>query len=512
MTGPSQNFNGGNPQYQYQQPQPVRPLNVADSIYSTTLNPKSGGRDIFSALTHVIKGGNPAGLAVAAGPEKDNGEDTYTGRFLDGFIKGYLKKVTLTAGEKTCLRERIKKSGKHGIRILEVLLKILGEFIGHTNNSPAMMMEGMSGVSEIMTIVRQAKAIQQGCIKADAMAVWKVSLRNMRNISYIQSRVTANSLDILKVLADAVPRVEKGQYTKVGADIGKLVRQVILSRDSSPRPMLIPQGMRKEQIGEIIMVNAIRGMFLPGSNVTIKSSVDPAVNVFIDLHRCIGKEAKYFAQAFDAFFKAATQLGAGVQNLEAKMGIPVAGQPKVDYSASQDPMGWISKLSGVMFNVPTLMNRCGLTTEQRQMLKRLLQEMQTMEMTFRVPGETNRTKASMKASGKFEKATEDWDAGRYDAFGMHLGGVIRDLLLAFKRRKNKPLPPLPMGMEAQRRLGKEQNMDRTGAGALPLGIGMFGIISMLGFSLFRIVQSRNTSRTGILLRAEDVEARIHEVE
>merc|ERR1719476_452314 len=99
---------------------------------------------------------------------------------------------------------------------------------------------------------------------------------------------------MMRTLADAMPWAQTKNFTHVGHDVGKLLRKLILSRQTAPANLTLIPPMTQDQVGPTIMNGVIQGIFEPGSNVTITSSVDHTVYVFIDLHRCVAKEAKYF--------------------------------------------------------------------------------------------------------------------------------------------------------------------------------------------------------------------------
>jgi hypothetical protein len=434
-----------------------------------------------------------------------HGEATYTGRFIEGFIMGFLQKIDLQPGVKKCLRENSKTFGENFVRGLRGVVSIIADFVGHQANMNEVL-QGLNALNEIMTLVSSASKISHDCLQPDAIAVMEAAMQHLRNATYIKTRLTANGIDVMKSLADAVPMAEMKNYTAVGRDFGTLMRKIVLSRQSGLHPMVLPEGMPKAQaealVGEQIVDGIIQGMFAPGSNVTITSSMDPAMIIGVDLHRCIAKEAKYFTGAIDAIFVAVTQMSANIEQWQLKSrGIRAA--PTTEESS----MSWMGKLAGLLSNIPVLMVRCGLSPEQRNMFSEALQNMDAIEMAFGIPGDQNRTAAGIEASIKFAEATEDWKAGKYDKFGWHMGGLLRDLLLVMYPRRYT----MTNGM-LSRKLDAEQGADGaffTGRlGALPLACGISGFLWLVGMTILRTFRPC-TSGTS-LLQLEDLEAHTDE--
>merc|ERR1719428_2121510 len=110
----------------------------------------------------------------------------------------------------------------------------------------------MNALNEIMTLVGSAKKISQDCLQPDAVAVMEAAMQHLRNASYIKTRLTANGIDVMKSLADAVPMAEMKNYTAVGRDFGTLMRKIVLSRQSGLHPMVLPEGMPKAQAEALV--------------------------------------------------------------------------------------------------------------------------------------------------------------------------------------------------------------------------------------------------------------------
>merc|ERR1719183_900125 len=139
------------------------------------------------------------------------------------------------------------------------------------------------------------------------------TIDHLRNPAYVKGRMLANGIDIAKVLADAIPAWEDNRLLDVGHDFGTLLRKILLSRNTGPVRMVLPEGMQANEVGEQVVDGVIAGLFVVGTTVTITDSADPSVHIFVDLHRCIAKEAPYFTTALNALYLSIPRMSTNIE-------------------------------------------------------------------------------------------------------------------------------------------------------------------------------------------------------
>jgi hypothetical protein len=306
-------------------------------------------------------------------------------------------------------------------------MKMIGGFVaGNAGGAQtgAEVLNGVSAIGEVMSIVSHVHKIGSGCVKPDTMAVLNVTLAHLRNVTYIQSRLASNGIDIMEKVANAAPMIKAKNYYKVGQDFGGMLRKIVLSSDSTAMELQLPQGMTKDQIGPVIMNGVIQGFFETGSTLTITSRFSSEVHVFVDLHRCIAKESKYFSQAMNAMYLLVAGISADIEQMKLKAeGIQTVQQT--------NQLAWLGQLSGLLDNFPTLMARCGFTDDQMSQLGVAVKHLDEMNIAIGLPGPAgDQVTAGVEASAKVEQASKYFEDGNYLYFGAELGHALRDLLVA----------------------------------------------------------------------------------
>jgi hypothetical protein len=351
------------------------------------------------------------------------------------------------------------------------------------------------------------------------------TIDHLRNPAYVKGRMLANGIDIAKVLADAIPAWEDNRLLDVGHDFGTLLRKILLSRNTRPVRMVLPEGMQANEVGEQVVDGVIAGLFVVGTTVTITDSADPSVHIFVDLHRCIAKEAPYFTTALNALYLSIAQISTNIEQWQlqqkgittgtvASQNSYAAGQTMqgtgVSVNGQAGQMNWMNQLSGLMTNIPALMDRCGLSVQQREMMSNAIKSMNTVSMAFSIPGPQNRAVAADSAAAKFQDATAKWKLGEYKEFGFLLGGLMRDALLTIYPQMyhvdNGQLKKFTESKAKSNRLGE------SSAASLPLLVGGFSVLMLMGLSLVRVARPR--AQTDALLEADknaDVEGFAAEV-
>jgi hypothetical protein len=314
----------------------------------------------------------------------------------------------------------------------------------------------------------------QGCVQDDTMNVLKASLNHLKNVTYVQTRLQANGIDIMRVVADAAPQIRAKNFYNVGKDFGTMLRKILLSSNNVSPKMVLPNGMTKDDVGPLIMNGIIQGFFVMGTTLTITMANNPNVMVYVDMHECIAKEAKYFSSAMNALYLFVAEISTDIEEWKLQSeGIQVS-------QGNTNKMAWLGQLSGLMANVPTLMQRCGMTSEQMEDLATALQHMDQMNIALNIPGPVgDQAAAGVEASAKVAQATEYWEVGNYLFFGEMLGESLRDMLLAV----DPQLWTVENGLLKRRR-----QKPRGIAASLPLLVGAIAAVSFTGLSLLRVVQ------------------------
>jgi hypothetical protein len=320
----------------------------------------------------------------------------------------------------------------------------------------------------------------------------------------------ANGIDIAKVLADSVPAYQMGNFKDVGKDFGTLLRKILLSRVSGPNELVLPEGKRAE-VGQDVVNGVIAGLFVNGTAVRITSTVDASINIFIDLHRCIAEEAPYFSAAMNALYLGIAQITTNIEQWQLQQhgiqtgtlpgpatggtlnGPPAGGAVAVNGGVAAGgganmQMNWMNQLSGLMTNIPVMMDRCGFTEVQRDMMEDALKNMKTISLAFTIPGPHDRAQAVNQAGLKFKAATEKFKEGKYHQFGLLLGGLMRDLLLTvYPQQYHVDDGQLRAFVDSKKnkQLG---DFVHNPTGSLALMAGGFSAVMLLGLSLVRVAR------------------------
>jgi len=489
-------------------------VNPANIQAAGPVNANQGG---IAQLANAAINGDPAAqkqaqaAAIAEAP-------TAGGRFMDGVIKGYLEKTTLMAGEKTCIRNEVHKMAKDGIGLLTGLATVISQLTAQDNPDALALMAGAGQAVELGTA---AQTLVKTCIKSDSQAVVQVTLEHLKDPQYVQSRMMANALEIVGCLADSVKKAGIGRasgkdhWTEVGADFGRVMRKALLSDDHQAMQLFVPAGVAQTSIGPQIMQGVVEGMFVEGSQVQITSKTNLGIEIFIDLHRCVAKEAKYVTTAMGAVYVAMSQMMAQInQATLAAKGVQTGlVQPQVGLGGTSQ---WMNELKPLMTNIPTLMDRCGITTTQKDDMLAALKDVKDLKAAFTIPGPGLAAAATKQASKRLADATKFWEmctvAGKtetctlatYTNFGMETGGLLRDLLLSV-------MPAVETGAAAlpAQALWEEAHLDdaKNPAGSFALYVGGFAAVALLGLTLLRVRSQTQEDHKPALLQQdeEDIE-------
>jgi len=459
-----------------------------------------------------------------------------SGRFVDGFIEGWFEKVVLETGEKTCIRQNVHKMTTDGVGVLSTLAQTIVQVVAKATPN---MFAIMAGSGQVVELVTTTQALVKQCVKQDALGVMEVTFNHLKNPAYVRGRLMANGLEITQTLADSVGKAETESWTAVGRDWGVVLRKSLLSDDSQAVQMVLRPGMTQPQVAPAITEGIIEGMFVEGTAVKIRSTADPSIGIYIDLHRCIAKEAKYVSMAMSSVYLAISQLSVQIdqmklhaQGVQTGSGLPGQAQTPVAADAGTNAE-WMQGMSGLMSNIPVLMNRCGITAAQRDDMKKAFKDMADLKAAFTIPGPSDKAAAATQASSRMEQATKYWQAGYYNNFGIMTGGMLRDLLLTMFPSKvagpnGEHLHSLTgsnfnPGMAAGSQMGglgasvaspsqlyyygdtEEKavpDVAKEPAGSLALYVGGFCAVTLLGMAILRVKSPSQSEHQPSLLQAE----------
>jgi hypothetical protein len=459
------------------------------------------GQDAQPAIVNVLNdavNGDTAGVAAGA-PEAIQEAPEAAGSFVEGLISAYLQKVTLEPDEKQCIQDTMGRLTSDATALITEVAQVIGDLVA---KKPPSALAVMSGTGQIVEVVSLVQTFANDCIEDDVKAVMEATLNHLKNPEYVKGRLLANGLDIAEALADTIKFYEEGNFHGVGHDFGTLMRKIMLSEHSGAVELVLPEGMAKTEVGEAVANGVIEGIFVRGTTVRLTSTVDSTIDVIIDLHECVAKEAPYFSAAVNSLYLAVSQITTNIEQWQLqqkgiKTGYVGSGgghqHPSI-LGGEMPKLNWMNQMSGVMTNIPTLMSRCGLGA-QRTALSKAFKSMNTITMAFTIPGPKTRAEASTAAAIKFEQATQAWKVGGYKLFGQELGGLMRDLLLTVYPQQAGRLWIVHQGQLIDYVEGNGGN-----SGSLALFVGGFAVLMLVGLSLIRVAKPR--TRPASLLQAE----------
>jgi len=258
--------------------------------------------------------------------------------------------------------------------------------------------------------------------------------------------------------------------------------------------------MEASQVGPTVVQGVIEGMFVQGATVAITSVADPTINIFIDLHDCIAEEAPYMTTVMNTLYLAISQLSVQIERMQlAQKGIAAGMGDQTGAAPMAGGMAGgfdLNSLSPLMTNIPTMLDRCGITVAQRGMMKKAFKDMHDLKAAFTIPGPSDKSKATNEAAKRVEDATKYWQMGDYVHFGQMTGGLMRDLLLA---AFPSPAPPPARLYNAD--WANAHLSENNHAGSFALTIGGLAAVMLLGLAVaavFRIKQSSQEHRPTLL--------------
>lgn len=378
---------------------------------------------------------------------------------MEGIIEAYFHTTGLEWGEKRCLEQNAGQLIGDLVSTADDAVKAIKSLIKHGKNGDNLMNLGSKGQGIMMTvldagtkmtaIVRLAERISKECVKGDALATFNLTAQHLKNMTYVGNRLVANGADIAQVLAKTVTDWDRGDFRRVGEDIGTAMRKVLLSKAGKQPPL--PEGVPKHKIIEDVMRGLTKGFFVQGTGVTMTDLAAPDVDIYIDLHKCIADNQMFFDMIFTSAWKLFAQMAANKDQFGLGKN-PFQG----DFSAA-----WMGDLAMAMVQIPLALHKCNVTSQTQQMMGEAVKSLKYAQVKFELPEERFSKKAVKLLMAR---AVESWTRWRFEDFGQDVGALLMELVLLIfpkkysidekgilRRSLDQPAPSLvqPVGSQHQ---------------------------------------------------------------
>merc|ERR1712129_409486 len=273
-----------------------------------------------------------------------------------------------------------------------------------------MMQLGLS-VKEIVGLVQD---ILKECVKGDALKAIEIAGKHLQDAEYLSGRLMANGADIASELSDAVLAYEKHNFRAFGQNLGKALRKVVLSQSASAE---LPEGPPEAFVLANVSAGILRGFFGEGFAVDLEAEegYDP---IHIDLHDCVGRNIPFFQSLWTATMFFYGQKASQTEDPEA-----------VKIDVKKKPGSWATPLALAMFQIPTALRRCGLGSEQKEMLLNSIKTLGSgMHHTVEMPSAESVSKKDMAT--EMAKTVKEWAHHDWYKFGFDLGRLLQDMFVA----------------------------------------------------------------------------------
>jgi len=285
---------------------------------------------------------------------------------------------------------------------------------------PMLMMQLGLSLKEIVGLVQD---MLKECIKGDALKAIKLAGKHLQDVEYMTGRLMANGADVASELSDAVLAYEKQDFRAFGQNLGKTLRKVLLSQSTSGE---LPEGLPDGFVLANISAGILRGFFGEGFAVDVKAEdgYDP---IHVDLHACIARNTPFFQSMLTATMFFFGQKASQTEDPEA-----------VKTAVKKKPASWTAALALAMVQIPTALRRCGLGSEQREMMLNSIKTLASKNHTVGMPtvGMPTMEMPSAESVSKKDMATEmaktvkEWAHHDWYNFGFDLGRLLQDMFVA----------------------------------------------------------------------------------
>lgn len=237
---------------------------------------------------------------------------------VEGIIESYMHKVELQPGEKRCLERSTGQIASDVVGTGDDLVTAVKGLVeqGKDNNLNMKMSGGLmaavptvvDAATKVTSMVRLTERLVKECVQGDALSTFNTTVAHIQNMTFVGNRLLANGADIAQALAKSVTDWERGDYRRVGEDVGEAMRKVLLAK-ASKTPVL-PEGEPPVEIVDQVMQGMTEGFFVRGTELEIKDLAAPDVDIKINLHNCINQNQPLFQSAMKAAWTLVAQISA----------------------------------------------------------------------------------------------------------------------------------------------------------------------------------------------------------
>jgi hypothetical protein len=275
---------------------------------------------------------------------------------------------------------------------------------------PMLMMQLGLSVKQIVGLVQ---GILKECLRGDALKAMETAGKHLQDPEYVSGRIMANGADIASELSDAVLAYEKHDFRTFGQNLGKALRKVLLSQSVAAE---LPEGPPEALVLANVSAGMLRGFFGEGFAVDLESEqgYDP---LHIDLHECVGRNIPFFQSMW-----AATMVFYGKKASQTQ-------EPDVvKTDVRKKPGSWAGALALAMLQIPTALRRCGLGSEQKEMLMNAIKTLGAgMHHHVDMPSAESVSKKDIAT--EMAKTVKEWAHHDWYTFGFDLGRLLQDMFV-----------------------------------------------------------------------------------
>jgi len=373
----------------------------------------------------LARGGftSPDDLGVGTGLSK-NGVQIVT-----GMAEGFLHRGNLSQSEMECLMKSVGNVLGGAWETAHSFFTIFKELSVGTS----MHVSPMLDLDEIMlqftrssdSVVRLMEGFMAQCADSSAVRALEKAAEHLQSLRYVTGRLVANGAEVEREIDAAAADFKRHDSHAFGLDVGRLCRKVLLSSASAPE---LPEG--DLTLPQIVNMSAgmLEGFFGKGFELDVTSTkklaampamsletlladdgaasqkpVAKRLDLHIDLHTCVKRNLPLFQSVLAVVTRLfAVQDAAPVPNVQA-LGMMVLGE------------------------LPKALKRCGVDSEEEQMLMEAVEALDQLRLRVRMP---HGTELSIDhAAEVLKQAVKDWSQLRWFALGKDLGQMLREAVV-----------------------------------------------------------------------------------
>jgi len=273
----------------------------------------------------------------------------------------------------------------------------------------------------------------RACVQSDAINALNATGQHLLSARYIGRRFLVNGVDIARSLADSILAFQAQNFTRFGGDIGTALRKILLSNANRGTKSL-PEGMPQKDIIQQATEGLMAGFFVKGSGIRITDTVDPKVNINLDLNRCVTGNSAFFKQLWTGLWHLVAQLATNGDQHDLGT---VPGQIPPDPTAPpMSPLGttvngrkqprWTGELMIALLQFPMAMQKCGIDDKTQRMFARAVSSLRYVKLKAVFP--RDKIQAST-ATGGMARAVKAWTNWQFRTFGKEIGTLLRQLIM-----------------------------------------------------------------------------------